>query len=237
LPNRSVGLSLATFRGGHRESVRDGGTVVSSLAPVDLRADASRLAAFSTPKRISSFDCLGVGHRQSRLGRSLLLDGVLDVLDGAFHLALGAVYLALLLELLVAGQSACDLFELAFDLVDYFAHCGFLTVADALGRPLEADSPERPIRSRTCKFGSVTSTCAKTYAIRVTAISRWKPRPRPAKSSHRLVRLARNCVSPLLERTSAMSTRMGVVLIAVMFVMFGGGGAYYGAKAADKNLT
>ncbi len=34
-----------------------------------------------------------------------------------------------------------------------------------------------------------------------------------------------------------MSTRMGVVLIAVMFVMFGGGGAYYGAKAADKNLT
>ena len=61
--------------------------------------------------------------------------------------------------------------------------------------------------------------------------------PSARKSSHRLVRLARNCVSPLLERRSAMSTMMGVVLIAVMFVMFGGGGAYYGAKAADKNLT
>ena len=164
--------------------------------------------------------------RQSRLGRSLLLDGVLDVLHGAFHLALGAVYLALLLELLVARQGARGLLDLAFDLVDYFAHC-VLTVADAFGRSLETDSLERRM-----------SDAATDVQVRIRE-SPTCARPRPGNPAlgppvtPSLVRLARKLrlSAPQIERRGAMSTMMWVVLIAVLFVMFGGGGGYYWSRS------
>jgi hypothetical protein len=120
---RADNASFATARGATRHTTGASGLTSGDLRKhAEIMLDVEHGARFLMPKRTLEVSIARGPARQSRLGGSLLLDGPLDVLHGAFHLAFGAVYLALLLELLVAGQGACGLLDLAFGLVDYFAH-------------------------------------------------------------------------------------------------------------------
>src|SRR5450755_2517711 len=100
-----------------------------------------------------------------------LFDGVLDLLHGAFHVALGLIELSLGLELLVAGRCAGRLLDLAFDLVDDFAHGVFSLVRVVLVMLFE----RRACKSAAAAVGGLARSSSMAIGDRGSSSSR---RPR-----------------------------------------------------------